>query len=575
MVMLGLCVVWSVPPSKASSATAAVSAASQGQIGNSFSTGVYTTSDDRLTYTVYTERSGQRQALTDVQVSGKAYTVKVSASNDLAKVAILNDFDGVRARELSVFDQAKGASYQLEQALVPSAAWSPDAAQLAYAVEFPEVKSEIRLSDGSKPGTSVATITGRDVNVLGWSANATTLYIAYSPQLKDVATTNIASVDLSSGKLNDLFVGAFEGNMIRDPRLLSLSDGTLAVSFIKAGHMYGCGGTSSIVLAGVDGTILKEYGATDEFGYAAAIWSEDRTQVGFARWVCSLDKAELAKRSETENGVYLADLAGDQTYRLIDQVPGQFNLLAVGDQGLVLRSPVRGLATMGINAGTQSVESLEGSRRVESRIGTAAPSPNGYGYRNNWAGYIHQHYDTKDGFNGWWACGPTSSVMSIAYYILPTNYVWSSSPYGHGSNYGGWITNQYTWGSSTFSRSYYDPNGNWFQGAYGHHLADPYQGTVWAQLSDYLGRHIGYGETGTWGGMEDWLRAKLNESSGRLVIVSGNPFGRGHILLLKGYTDDGNFIFHDPAGYRVTNGYNGNDVVYAWWEMQAQHVWWD
>ncbi|HEX6287656.1 MAG TPA: hypothetical protein VFZ66_00625 [Herpetosiphonaceae bacterium] len=211
-------------------------------------------------------------------------------------------------------------------------------------MEFPEVKSEIRISDGSRPGTAVATITGRDVSILGWSA---------------------------------------------------------------------------------------------EYGYAAAIWSADRTQIGVARWVCSLDKAELPKRSEAENGVYLVDLARDRSYRLIDQVPGQFNLLAVGGQGLTLRSPVRGVATIGTNAAPVSVESLEGSRRVEATIGTTPPSPNGYGYRNNWAGYIHQHYDTKDGFNGWWACGPTSSVMSIAYYILPTNYVWSSSPYGHGSNYGG------------------------------------------------------------------------------------------------------------------------------------------
>jgi uncharacterized protein YijF (DUF1287 family) len=58
--------------------------------------------------------------------------------------------------------------------------------------------------------------------------------------------------------------------------------------------------------------------------------------------------------------------------------------------------------------------------------------------------YIHQVYDSPDGFNGSWACAPTSAVMVLAYYerIRPHPITVSSSG-THESDYGIYISQPY------------------------------------------------------------------------------------------------------------------------------------
>ncbi|MBF6611997.1 MAG: C39 family peptidase [Chloroflexi bacterium] len=200
--------------------------------------------------------------------------------------------------------------------------------------------------------------------------------------------------------------------------------------------------------------------------------------------------------------------------------------------------------------------------------------------------YIQQVNDIAQAGDGNWACGPTSVAMTLAYYgkiepwgeYLAQQVTASASPGAapdppqsvkaiSGSDYAPYVTNSYTNNGRTYSASAPDPRGNMLAGLYGtispNGLAD-WQTMVsvlqWHGLSsNYVGA--------TWDGVVGALKR------GHPVILGNQLTSQGHILVVIGYTTDGNLIVNDPYGNRFIPGYgsnNGNGVVYPWKRVTAR-----
>ncbi len=177
--------------------------------------------------------------------------------------------------------------------------------------------------------------------------------------------------------------------------------------------------------------------------------------------------------------------------------------------------------------------------------------------------YLHQLYDTKDAFNGSWACGPTSCMMAVQSYNMLPN--WSSVctwPYEHMSLFGRYISDVYTYNGITYDWMSLDPNNNPAYGAYGYIC--PFGGAVWANMEQFNNWHnlTSYMDvTPTWG---EYL---LEIDNGYPVVISTQLTTAGHIVLGKGYVENQHtMITNDPYGDKnlgYTN-YYGSGAFYDW-----------
>ena len=193
--------------------------------------------------------------------------------------------------------------------------------------------------------------------------------------------------------------------------------------------------------------------------------------------------------------------------------------------------------------------------------------------------YVHQLWDTPVNFSGDWACGPTSAAMALAYYRKLTPYpITRSTPYVHTNDYGYYVSSIYTAFGYTFNRMQNDSRGIDYPayGGYGHTTDEGYA-SAW-RIQDYLSRH---------GGLLNEYRAITSDTSlndiktalnqGYLIILSTRLTNNGHIILVKGYTDDNRLIVNDPYGN--ANGssgygkYDGGNIQYTWAQVNAIGKW--
>jgi hypothetical protein len=193
--------------------------------------------------------------------------------------------------------------------------------------------------------------------------------------------------------------------------------------------------------------------------------------------------------------------------------------------------------------------------------------------------YIHQLWDTPDHFDGHWACGPTSVAMLLAAYrLLEPRPIKVSRPTRHHSDYGRYVSNAFDHNGRTFNDAARTPTGTG-SGLYG---AIVYDGL--AQAS----RSVSGVEKGILPTLRHFLAPVGNTvefvprptrrdviaslDDGHPIILSGNVFGWGHILVIRGYAyDEASNVYHwivnDPFGYRVAGRYDGAGVAYRWQEL--------
>jgi hypothetical protein len=192
--------------------------------------------------------------------------------------------------------------------------------------------------------------------------------------------------------------------------------------------------------------------------------------------------------------------------------------------------------------------------------------------------YIHQVNDTIANGNGNWACGPTSIAMALAYYgkLIPwgTYVAEEQAELGQptvvpttnpltvtGADFSPYITNVYTANGRTYTSTAGDPSGNRLAGLYGTICPTGY--ASWPLMISVLESHGLSSQyvSATWDGIVDALKR------GHPVVLGNELTAAGHILLVIGYTPDGNLVVHDPYGNRFAPGYggnNGNGILYPW-----------
>lgn len=177
--------------------------------------------------------------------------------------------------------------------------------------------------------------------------------------------------------------------------------------------------------------------------------------------------------------------------------------------------------------------------------------------------YIHQVYDTPNNFNGHWACGATSALMAIQYYgVLSAHPITVDVPYSHTSNYGWYVSNQYTYGR-TFDIYGQDPNGNWFAGGYGYIIQDDWADTK-GHMAEYI-QHHNRGSSVDWS--PTWSEIKTEIDNNHPFVVLTSLTSAGHYITARGYYwDQYTVVFNDPYGNK-NNGYmnySGSLVSYDW-----------
>jgi hypothetical protein len=166
---------------------------------------------------------------------------------------------------------------------------------------------------------------------------------------------------------------------------------------------------------------------------------------------------------------------------------------------------------------------------------------------------IHQENDPPDdpygdgGWDGGNACGAASAVMMVAYYgKLPPNACGDCN----GNDYSWYVNQKYTNSYGTYyDTAATDDSTNDFWGAFGHCYGT---GSLSSQASLYMQQHglvAAYHVVATEGrtAIEATIQDELD--NGRPVYADSSLHGgAGHIVVIRGYTDDANtqYICNDP-----------------------------
>lgn len=183
--------------------------------------------------------------------------------------------------------------------------------------------------------------------------------------------------------------------------------------------------------------------------------------------------------------------------------------------------------------------------------------------------YIHQVYDTPNDFAGYWACGPTSTVMAVQHFNrLPAWPVTVNIPSKHTSDYGAYVAYKYTAFGTTFNRMQTDSQGKAAYGAYGW-CTDGGGGWAW-RMQDYAKKHQ---LSSDFASSSSFSAIKNAIDAGKVVVLSTQLTSAGHIITVKGYTADGKLIVNDPYGNKTLGtypNYKGGDTVYGYSYVAAK-----
>lgn len=490
-----------------------------------------------------------------------ANAVAAVAAPDGSLAAAVTDHDGHHGAALVVLGAA-GTQRTIATGAVTSAAFSADGARLAYVVADGDAAT-VMVGTPAAAGPAIARVTGMDITVLGWRSDGAALFLqAYPVNHHDsVVAANLLRVDLATGSVAPVLSSdPAHGVVYLDYRLVTVN-GTQMVSFIRTGTVFLCGdGGTDIALARTDGTVARTAARTSDT-YREATWSEDGARVAYTAQACVTPAEKqaagsaAAQRADQVVGTYVENAATGLRTQVVTGVPS-FRVASLRGSQVHLTSD---------RLGARSIDAAAIAAGTARATPAAALEPAGYQAitpmaRNNTAVQINQIYDTRDAFDGRGSCGPTSSLMDLAGYQLSSWGLYVNYGGTHWSPYGLYITDQYTYGATTFSRAEpdYSGLGSW-RGAHGY-MYDPSAGAVWSYLYNYLNAHTGWAQS-YYGWSPTFVRNQIDSTN--LVVAGGTINGHAHFVLIRGYTDDGRWIVNDPFGVNTSGGSGGGNQIYT------------
>jgi hypothetical protein len=538
---------------------------------------VFTRAEGPHGYGVYLSAADGTRQLASLTVDAhvNARTVELAVSATGARVALLGNFDTRTGTHLYVVEVARPRLQLLEQGSIASAAWDATGTQLAY-VLLAQGQAELRVSDAVTPGRPVATFAAARVRVLGWSPDGRDLYVVRSSDTPQGPRDAVAIVNLHDGRVREVVTSAAPGPFITDVRLLRRHDGAVRVSYIRSDSREGCGGTSTLVVATVEGVVERAYGTTPH-QYIAAQWSADGEQVAYELRGCVAGQqrdAAAAQRIAEANGVYVANVRTQHTEQRVRGALGHYRIGMVDGTTVQLVSPTAGVTALAAGSTVDAAvldPPMSLARGPAPAFRNGGPPAEGTTVRNIPVPYLHQLWDTADDFDGRSACGPTTAVMALAGQVLAPWPMEVSVPERHASAYSQYISRVYTYKGVTYDRQTPDRSDRPAYGAYGYMVTDPQIGTEYWRLTRYLEHHVGARAVREAEAEAAWIKDRLDE--GHVVLASGTVNGLGHLVLITGYRTDDTYIVHDPYGNGTDGSNDGGSVIYSWNQMALRHVW--
>lgn len=175
--------------------------------------------------------------------------------------------------------------------------------------------------------------------------------------------------------------------------------------------------------------------------------------------------------------------------------------------------------------------------------------------------YIHQVYDTEDGYSHkYGCCAAATASMAIMYYkIFPHWDVTASSPYSHTSHWGKYIGDIYKYRSYTYDDPAYSG------GIDSYHWSS---GSPNSKMRQLLENH-GLTSAQHWTTNCTYSRISSDVEEGYPYLLCVMLTTSGHLILAKGIYDDAKKLlyYNDPYGNQNSSpylGYDGDDVIYDW-----------
>ncbi|WP_394617729.1 C39 family peptidase [Lentzea sp. JNUCC 0626] len=481
-------------------------------------------------------------------VSDPAYTVRSTSSADGAYAAVISDFDGTSGGSLHTVDRY-GKKRFIARGAITSAVFH--GSTLAYA------DGENVVVDGVVAGK----LKGRAPSLLGFTTDGTGLLAVEHPDVADDSTFvgSLVRFDLKSGAAKPLISSGAEA-LYRDFKLVDV-EGKRHVSFIKHNEIYRCGGAEPqwLGLASENGEVTSLIGETKHH-YRSAVWSTDGARVAYEVMGCVSDKTLGPDQYTAFNGVYVQDLGSGKASRVVEGLSFTHALTGFDGAEAVIGSATRGY----VKASGLKASALDGQVTTMGRL--------------NRAEYIHQLWDTRNDFNGNSSCGPTSAVIDLVTYQLPNEFgVQVSQPFSHYSKWGRYITDEFSNRGTTFNRTMADwgRTGAW-KGAHGW-ITGYYCGgnparpcASWESERDFLARNGAAVQQGNFTPAQ--VRAFLDQ--GKFVIMSGTwGSTAGHLSVVIGYHDNGQFYVHDTYGAGTDGSYDGANQLYSWNYIAPVQMW--
>lgn len=282
----------------------------------------------------------------------------------------------------------------------------------------------------------------------------------------------------------------------------------------------------------------------------------------------SPDGATLGYMTLADNDLWVSDLSGSTT----QVITGSLKLapLSWSTSGNAIGAYTQDNTVKIVNA-TETVASLSVSPSTELELEPLSSID----IRNYNVPFIHQLWDTHNDFGGYCACGAASTTMAVAFYgkITPHPMI-VNSPSSHSTDYGWYVTEKFP--GFTTSNTAPCPSGKRGYGIYG--VTVRYNSTygvhggreyIESALNQLNLKHYRPGFPPTYKAVTDAL------DKGHLVILSTQFTTAGHIILVKGYTNDGKLIVNDPYGNKFAGTYgkrqiDGANEYYLWKDIPAK-----